>query len=118
MASSAIKSYIYPRVTLMYLNIVSALRLPNEAISGTPQIAGPNTFRQKRSTQATVQSAYTPCPLLFDSVSETSGDFGRQTKPCTLPKLIKKELEASVYENHVKGRLLMNRTMSFLPFEL
>lgn len=30
----------------MYLNIVSALRLPNEAISGTPQIAGPNTFRQ------------------------------------------------------------------------
>lgn len=55
--------------TLMYLNIVSALRLPNEAISGTPQIARPNTFRQKRSTQATVQSAYTPCPLLFDSVS-------------------------------------------------
>lgn len=45
----------------MYLNIVSALRLPNEAISRTPQIAGPNTLsREKRSTQATAQSAYAP----------------------------------------------------------
>lgn len=48
----------------MYLNIVSALRLPNEAISRTPQIAGPNTLsRAERSTQATAQSAYAPRPL-------------------------------------------------------
>ena len=67
----------------MYLNIVSALRLPNEAISGTPQIAGPNTLgREKRSTQATAPSAL-PCPLLFDSAAQlekASGDFGRQTR--------------------------------------
>lgn len=66
----------------MYLNIVSALRLPNEAISGTPQIAGPNTLgREKRSIQATAQSAL-PRPLLFDSAAwldKASCDFGRQT---------------------------------------
>lgn len=66
----------------MYLNIVSALRLPNEAISGTPQIAGPNALgREKRSTQATAQSAL-PRPLLFDSAAwldKASCDFGRQT---------------------------------------
>lgn len=88
----------------MNLNIVSALRLPNEAISGTPQIAGPNTFLQKRSTQAAMQSAYILCPLLFDSVlDKANGDLGRQTNPCTLPRWIKKELGASVYGNHQEG---------------
>lgn len=68
----------------MYLNIVSALRLPNEAISGTPQIAGPGTLgREKRSTQATAPSAL-PHPLLFDSSAQLEKASmileGRQTK--------------------------------------
>lgn len=42
----------------MYLNIVSALRLPNEAISGTPHIAGPNTFQQREEVHSSNNAKY------------------------------------------------------------
>lgn len=120
LASSAIKSYIYPGVTLMYLNIVSVLRLPNEAISGTPQIAGPNTFRQPGEVHSSNNAKCLhsrPTSVWQHSLDKASGDFGRQIKPCTLSRWIKEELESSIYENHIKGRLLKNRTF-FFPSEL
>lgn len=50
----------------MYLNIVSALRLPNEAISGTPQIAGPNTLGREKSPLRQQLASLRPRPPLFE----------------------------------------------------
>lgn len=71
----------------MYLNIVSALQLPNEAISGTLQIAGPNTFRQTGEVHSNDNAKclhFLPTSIQQCALDKASGDSGRQTKPCTL----------------------------------
>lgn len=84
----------------MYLNIVSALRLPNEAISGTPQIAGPNAFRQTEEVHSSNNAKCLhslPTSLRHCGLDKVSGGFWKADKTMRFAHMDKKRSLRPVY---------------------